>query len=930
MEAAVVSVGKAALNGLLSGAKSTIAEESSLTQAVQRDMVFLADELEEMHSILRDVVQQRDYHKVPRSRVKQLRSLAHDVEDCLQEYSVHLEKPSGWRLARTVLERHRIAAEMKGLRARVEDMNQRNLHHQLMHNAGSKPAVWGTSGCLGQQASSSSIIPSATMFGIAEARRQKDKAKVDLSWLINEGNEDLRVIAVWGTKGVLGQSVLINGAYNDLKRSKKFELYAWIRIVHPFNPLEFLHCVMRQFYSTSFEQARKTQEKANIGSQVLKKMSMMEQHDLVDQFCEHVSEKSYLIVLNDMSTIEDWHAIKEYFPDNRKGSRIIVSTEHGEVASLCTGQESIVAELNQPYVDQSIFASHDKDSQFQTALMEPSHTTLGTNNSVVPTDDIVENQFVDDNDNIARKSLRRLGTMTCALDDQLVVGREKEKSELISLISKEDDEQTMVISVWGMGGLGKTTLVKEVYQSQELSDLFEKRACVTIIRPFVLDEVLKSLAMQLRGESFNRKDNIDFGIGIRKLTETKLLTEELGHLTKRKRCLIVLDDLFSVVEWGMIIQSLPKMENASRILITTRERNIAKHCSRNEESIYNLQVLNPWDSLDLFTRKVFKEVIDLDEYPALIQEAKTILKRCSGLPLAIVNIGGFLANQPKTPIVWRKMNEHISAELEMNPELGIIRAILMKTYDGLPYHLKYCFLYMSIFPEDYTISRRRLVHRWKAEGYSSDEVRGKSMGEIVDAYFMELIERSMVLPSKESIGSRKGISSCKLHDLMREISISKAMEENLVFRMEEGCSLYTQGTMRHLAISNNWEGNQNEFECTVDLSRIRSLTVFGKWKPFYISDKMKLLRVLDLESTSGLVDHHIEPIGKLLHLKYLSLRECDGIFHLPESLGNLEQLETLDVTNTRIMKLPQTITKLRKLQHIHAGNVCNRILDSSS
>jgi hypothetical protein len=133
-----------------------------------------------------------------------------------------------------------------------------------------------------------------------------------------------------------------------------------------------------------------------------------------------------------------------------------------------------------------------------------------------------------------------------------------------------------------------------------------------------------------------------------------------------------------------------------------------------------------------------------------------ILKKCDGLPLAIVTIGGFLAKQLKTPIVWRKMNEHISAELEMNPELGIIRAILMKSYDGLPYHLKSYFLYMSIFPEDYNISRRRFVHRWKAEGYSS-EVRGKSIGEIVDAYFMELIERSMVLPSKQSIGSRKGI-----------------------------------------------------------------------------------------------------------------------------------------------------------------------------
>jgi Leucine-rich repeat (LRR) protein len=308
------------------------------------------------------------------------------------------------------------------------------------------------------------------------------------------------------------------------------------------------------------------------------------------------------------------------------------------------------------------------------------------------------------------------------------------------------------------------------------------------------------------------------------------------------------------------------------------------------------------------------------------------MKKCNGLPLAIVTIGGFLAKQPKTPMQWRKLSEHISAELEMNPELGIIRAILMKSYDGLPYHLKSCFLYLSIFPEDYNISRKRLVHRWNAEGYSSD-VRGMSTREIADSYFTELIERSMVLPSVESvwsIGSRKGISSCKLHDLMREISISKAMEENLVFRMEEGCSLNTQGTIRHLAISSNWEGDQSEFESTMELSRIRSLTVFGKWKPFYISDKMKLLRVLDLESTSGLVDHHLEPIGKLLHLKYLSLRECDGIFHLPESLGNLKQLETLDVTNTRIIKLSHAITKLRKLQYIHAGRLYNEVFSASS
>ncbi|RCV10010.1 hypothetical protein SETIT_2G077300v2 [Setaria italica] len=596
--------------------------------------------------------------------VKQVRDVAYIVEDCLQDLAVRLGKPSWWW---TLVDRHRVATRMKELRAKVEDVSQRNVRYRLIKGSGPKPAT----GIFG-----------ATMFGIEEARRQKDKSKVDLSQLIVEGNEDLRVIA----------TIVIKGAYDNLKRSKKFKLYAWIRIVRPFNPLEFL----------------KPKKETNIGAQVLKKMGVMKQDDLVDAFSEHVNEKSYLIVLNDLSTIEE---------------------------------------------------------------------------------------------------------------------------EVINLILKQDDQQPMVISVWGMGDLGKTTLIKEVYQSQELSGLFEMRACVTIMHPFVFEEELK--------------------------------LDDLHKLLERKRSLIILDDLSSIAEWDMIIQSLPKMENASRIVITTREENIAKHCSTKQGSIYKLEVLENKDALDLFTKKWHHD----NQLPS---KSMASLK---GSALAIVTIGGFLAKQPKTPMEWRKLNEYISAELEMNLELGTIRTILMKI----------------ILPEDYNISRRRLVHRWNAEGYSSD-VRGKSKGEVADNYFMELIHRSMILPVKESVGSRKVISSCKLHDLMREISISKAMEENLVSRMEEGCTSNTQGTIRHLAISSNWEGDQSEFESTVDLSRIRSLTVFGEWKPFYISGKMRLLRVLDLESTTGrttgLVDHHLEPTGKLLHLKYLSLRGCDVLEELPKQMRN--------------------------------------------
>nr|CAB3452307.1 unnamed protein product [Digitaria exilis] len=348
MEATGLSVGKSVLNGALGYAKSAIAQEVALQLGVHRDQAFIRDELEMMLAFLMAAHEERDEHKVVKTWVKQVRDVAYDVEDCLQDFAIRLERPSRWCFLRTLLDRSRVATRMKELRAKVEDVSQRNVRYHLIKGSSPKPAI----------GAGPSIIYGATKFGIDEARRQKDKAKVDLSQLIDEGNTDLRVIAVWGANDSLGQTVIIKGEYDNLKRSKKFKLYAWIRILHPFNPLDFLQCIMRQFYQTCFEEPVKTQEQTNIGAQILKKMGAMKQEELVDAFIRHVNENRYLIVLNDVSTIEDWDAIKEYFPNNNKGSRIIVSTQHGEVASLCAGSESVVSELKQSSVDQSIFASH--------------------------------------------------------------------------------------------------------------------------------------------------------------------------------------------------------------------------------------------------------------------------------------------------------------------------------------------------------------------------------------------------------------------------------------------------------------------------------------------------------------------------------------------------------------------------------------------
>ncbi|KAF7033764.1 hypothetical protein CFC21_044838 [Triticum aestivum] len=871
MEATAISIGKSVLSGALNYAQSAVAEEVALQLGVQRDHSFISDELEMMQGFLMAAHDERDDSMVVKIWVKQVRDVSYAVEDCLLDFAVRLEKQSWWCLSRKVLARHYVANQMKELRAKVEEVSQRNQRYQIIRGSSSKHTS-----AIGQP-----TISGATMSAADDARLRRHKAKKDLVELINCKDDALRVIALWGTSSSdLGEISILKSAYEDLMMHKNFDCCAWITLIGTFNQADLIQNIVCQIYVNSLQDSRK-EGKTTIGAQVLKMTTTAKEDGLDHEFKRYLNDKSYLIVLNNIHSIEEWDCFKTCFPNNNKGSRIIISTEQVAVASLCIGAEDEALVHKYLFADQPLYAFYRKVSQEGRNSAEK-----GSISYIVPTDV----------DNSTHKNILTQTETMATLEESHLIGRGTQKEEIIKLISNKDLHHFHVFSLWGMGGIGKTTLVTDIYQTQEISSMFDKRACVTVMRPFNPATLIGSLAMQ-----FGCKNGTD-----------------LRRCLEGRRYLLVLDALWSIVEWDAIKQCLPETA-ASCIIVTTREENIAKHCSKDERNIYKLNHLGPVDACTLFTQKVFKKTVNLDEqYPELVEQAKMILKKCRGLPLALVTIGGFLASQPKTAFEWRKLNEHISAELEMNPELEIIKAVLMKSYDGLPYYLKACFLYLAIFPEDQQIARRRLACRWLAEGYSS-EVRDKSVEDVLDGYFMELISRSMILPSQRSIYSRKGIDSCHVHDLIREIAISKAMEENLVFTLEEGCSINNQGTVRHLAVSSNWKGDQCDFENIVDLSHVRSLTVFGNWRPFYISDKMRLLRVLDLEGEWDLVDHHLEHIGKLVHLRYLSLRGHASVFHLPNPLGNLRQLQTLDISGTSIMKLPRTITKLVKMRRILAS-----------
>ncbi|RCV30408.1 hypothetical protein SETIT_6G092200v2 [Setaria italica] len=919
MEATVVSVGKSVLNGALNYAKSMLAEEIALQLGVQRDVTFVADEMEMMQSFLMTADDEQDEHKVLKTWVKQVRDLAYDVEDNLQDFALHSDKkPSRWCVLRTLWERRGIAKGVKELKARVEDVSSRNLRYRLIKDASSSK----TAAAVEQVATAD-----ATVFGFGITK----EAMVNLADLVSSKEVDLRVISLWGTGGDLGKTSEIRKVYDDESVKKRFGCRAWVRLMRPFNPREFVKSLVRQFYENSPDKIAKGHEGETVGATALVKIEKMEQMDLVlSKFHELVNGNRYLVVIDDLSTIVDWDCIKTYFPNRKNGSRIVVSAQQAEVASLCTEQPYQMSELKWVSADQTLYLFYKK--------VEPVETSVGTSsgsnappgqNEIAPVASSPRNLSKSPRTPELLNNEDELGsgraTKASAFEEALLIGRAEEKAEVIKMISTA--EQRSVISVWGMGGIGKTTLVKGVYQSPELAGLFRKHAWVTVKHPFSLEVFLRGLAERLQENeqsvSSGEKKRPDitrmagrYGKNVATMAYEDL-KRELAGLLQEPECLIVLDDVSSTLEWDAIKRY---MGQTRRIIVTTRERSVAKHCSSLESDIYQLHAMGEEDDFKLFKKKVLKKDEYIDLRSDLEEQAKLILKKCHGLPLAICTIGGFLSDKPRTALEWKKLNDHISAELEINTELQMIKTILMKSYNGLPYHLKSSFLYMSIFPEDHKIRRKRLVRRWIAEGYSS-EMRHMSAEEVGDKHFAELYDRSMILPTNRVTHSTGEIDSCQLHDLIRDISISKSMEENLVYILEEGCSSKVQGTIRHLSVSSNWAREKDVYESTLDFGHIRSLTVFGEWRSFLISDKMKLLRVLDLEDTSGLRDHDLAHIGKLRHLRYLSLRGCRGVTQLPECFGNLRHLQTLDVRDTFIMTLPKTIVNLERLQYLRVGFV---------
>ncbi|KAG2317072.1 hypothetical protein Bca52824_020194 [Brassica carinata] len=474
-----------------------------------------------------------------------------------------------------------------------------------------------------------------------------------------------------------------------------------------------------------------------------------------------------------------------------------------------------------------------------------------------------------------------------------LVGMEENVEKLVGHLVEEDDVQ--VVSMTGMGGLGKTTIARQAFHHDKVIKKFDRLSWVSVSQVFNRKNVWQTILLNYRSKEEEKE--------ILKMTEARL-QDELFQLLENSKSLIVFDDIWKEEDWDQIKEIFPSGKGW-KVLLTSRNERVAGH---GETYIINFkpECLSDNDSWTLFQKIAMprNDLSELNNVDKQMEEmGKQMIKHCGGLPLAIRVLGGVLSANYNVHY-WKRVSKNIGSHLlegrtnlnKDNDNLSV-KYILSLSFEELPVYLKYCFLYMAHYPEDYEIYLQGLFLYWAAEGllmYNDED----TIEDVGDSYIEELVRRNMVVSKRDNTTSR--YVTCCLHDLMRDLCLSKAKEENFLQIVSPSAHPQSTSISRRFFIN-----DPDTFDVTREINnpKARSLVVVqkvnweyaGSWKLSRIDfTRLQLLRILHLTNAKFKGRKLPDSIGELIHLRYLNLYYVE-VSHLPSSLRNLKLLIYLNL-----------------------------------
>ncbi|XP_057773719.1 putative late blight resistance protein homolog R1B-16 [Salvia miltiorrhiza] len=459
-----------------------------------------------------------------------------------------------------------------------------------------------------------------------------------------------------------------------------------------------------------------------------------------------------------------------------------------------------------------------------------------------------------------------------------------------------------ILPIVGMGGIGKTTLARTLYQDPLILEHFSYLAWTTVSQDYNMRSILLSLLRCIIGKEECDQHN-EKGDG------------ELKDILYRSLCgrryMIVLDDIWSTKFWDEIRMYFPDNNKGSRIVITTRESDVAKYADSNSLH-HKVQLLSESQSWDLLSQIVFGE----EDCPHELQGiGKKIASDCGGLPLAINVIGGLLSKVERLKDVWENIGNDVRAAIAESDKQ--FSNILSLSYNHLPIYLKPCFLYMAAFPEDDEIDPLRLIWMWVAEGFVKSN-GDKSLEEEAEDYLKSLVERNLVSVST-SYDFDGNAERYSMHDLLRDLCIRKADDEKFLHVKNSTFS----NQLRRVSIHTSYGMEDDEYASSSEMSLVRSFLLLIELDrnvlPMVLT--LRLLRVLDL--LEYYISKFPEEILQLVNLRYLSIY-CKS---LPRS--GISRLCNLQMLIARLDdgSCPAELWEMSELRHLIISGVNLRIED---
>ncbi|PWA39052.1 Disease resistance protein [Artemisia annua] len=390
-----------------------------------------------------------------------------------------------------------------------------------------------------------------------------------------------------------------------------------------------------------------------------------------------------------------------------------------------------------------------------------------------------------------------------------IYGRDEEKKMIVDKICNQDigiTHDVRVYAIWGMGGIGKTTLAQYVYNHKTVQKHFEFKCWVYVSAVFDVKRIIKQIIKTICGP----EDLKDLKLDEMSLDDLQI---QLQNKLTGKKYLILMDDVWienkDMIKWDELCKALRCGAKGSMAMVTTRKKDTAKLMAKIPELQRNVGKLSEEESWALFKMFAFPDRGERENLSSELElVGKKIVEKCNGLPLAVKTLGSLMLTKEKKVNEWQDVNDNFKWEQDDD----IVLPVLRLSYNDLPPRMKICFAYCCVFSKGEEMSKDSLIELWIANGFIPSE-GGMSSYVLGQKIFTFLVQRSFFQDVVE-----KDINTgviCKMHDLMHDLAQYVMGDDCAV--IEPGKELIRSDEVLHLSLS------CEDFELSKqDLKKLRS------------------------------------------------------------------------------------------------------------